>query len=345
MIKILENNEIDFNSVELQDLIDINMLQKFQDNFAIAFNCASVTVDKSGEPVTKPSSYTRYCSKFIQSTSKGESRCAGSHKKMGEEAAKIGKPFVGKCPSGLIDFAVPIMVEGNLIATILGGQILTEAPNEASCIKLANELGTDEKGMVNALNEIDIVNMRNIQAAADVLFVIINSVVKDGYKKIKLDSAAKKLANTFMQTSATIEELSASALNITAEQENLNNEISEIGVMTKEINKITDAIKSIAGQTNMLGLNASIEAARAGEAGKGFSVVAAEIKKLSDNSKETADGIMKLTTQIEKTVSNTISNSKSTLATSKEQSKAMEEVSSSIQIAVELTENLKELID
>ena len=94
----------------------------------------------------------------------------------------------------------------------------------------------------------------------------------------------------------------------------------------------------------MLGLNASIEAARAGEAGKGFSVVAAEIKKLSDNSKETADGIMKLTTQIEKTVSATISNSKSTLETSKEQSKAMEDVSSSIQDAVALTEILKDLM-
>ena len=344
MIKILENNEIDFNSLELSDLIDIQLLQKFQDDFAIAFNCASVTINKDGDPITNPSSYTKYCSKFVQSTSKGQNKCAESHRKMGEEAARLGKPFVGKCSSGLIDFAVPIMIQGNLVATILGGQVLTEAPNEGSCINLANELGADEKGMVNALNEVDIVNMRNIQSAANVLFLVINTMVKDGYTRIKLDSLAKKLANTFMQTSATIEELSASALNITGEQENLNNEISEIGVITKEINKITDAIKSIAGQTNMLGLNASIEAARAGEAGKGFSVVAAEIKKLSDNSKETADGIMKLTTQIEKTVSATISNSKSTLETSKEQSKAMEDVSSSIQDAVALTEILKDLM-
>ena len=345
MIKLLENNTIDFNLLELKDLIDLQMLQKFQDDFAIAFNCASVTVDKNGDPITKPSSYTRYCSKFIQSTSKGESRCANSHKRMGEEAVKIGRPFIGKCPSGLIDFAVPIIIENNIIATILGGQVLTESPNESSCISLANELGNDAKGMVNALNEVDIVNMRNIQAAADVLFTVINTMVKDGFTKIKLDLVAKKLSNTFMQTSATIEELSASALNIAAEQENLNNEISEIGIITKEINKITDAIKSIAGQTNMLGLNASIEAARAGEAGKGFSVVAAEIKKLSDNSKETADGIMKLTTQIEKTVSATISNSQSTLETSKEQSKAMEEVSSSIQEAVSLNDTLKELME
>ncbi|OOM74582.1 methyl-accepting chemotaxis protein 3 [Clostridium puniceum] len=52
-------------------------------------------------------------------------------------------------------------------------------------------------------------------------------------------------------------------------------------MVTDQINTILDAIKSIASQTKMLGLNASIEAARAGEVGKGFSVVAKEIKKFS----------------------------------------------------------------
>ena len=45
-------------------------------------------------------------------------------------------------------------------------------------------------------------------------------------------------------------------------------------------------ISSIAGQTNLLSLNASIEAARAGEAGRGFAVVASEIRELSDSTKK-----------------------------------------------------------
>lgn len=60
-----------------------------------------------------------------------------------------------------------------------------------------------------------------------------------------------------------------------------------------EINSIIEVIKNMSSQSNLLALNARIEAARAGEAGKGFGVVANEMKKLSDISKESAEKVTK----------------------------------------------------
>lgn len=83
----------------------------------------------------------------------------------------------------------------------------------------------------------------------------------------------------------------------------MNEKVSLLNDSSREIYKVIEMVKDIAGQTNLLALNSAIEAARAGEHGKGFAVVADEVRKLANQTQKSVEQIAKL---VEKSTSLTI---------------------------------------
>lgn len=95
-------------------------------------------------------------------------------------------------------------------------------------------------------------------------------------------------------------------------KDDLNNAI-ESAKAVYAINTLAESILQITNQTNMLALNAAIEAARAGEAGKGFAVVAEEVRKLAEESAQTASSIQNIVKEVTLSVENLTSSSKRVL--------------------------------
>lgn len=82
-------------------------------------------------------------------------------------------------------------------------------------------------------------------------------------------------------------------------------EIGRLSEQTHQISQIANLVGQLATQTNLLALNAAIEAARAGDGSRGFGVVATEIRKLADRSKESAEKIRNLLIAIETALQST----------------------------------------
>lgn len=104
--------------------------------------------------------------------------------------------------------------------------------------------------------------------------------------------------------------------------------------------EITQIIYQVSSQTNLLALNASIEAARAGEAGRGFSVVADEIRKLADNTKQSIDKITDLLQGVTRLADQTSTLVKNSVQASEAQAIYIDEVTGSFKSIAQVIDEL-----
>lgn len=230
--------------MEILDLIDKNRLQRLQDLFSDATGVAVSIIDKEGKHVTKVSNFLDFCIKYTRGSKIGLERCQKC------DMEGVGTYF---CHAGLMDFAADIVVDGEKLGTILGGQVLPAPPDFDKFRQVAVEIGVDPDEYINALKKVPIKTEASIRAAADLMSEMINMLVNMEYTRYKEQGKISVIDSEMSSTTQNVEEIKA---------------------MVQDLTKVSS-------KQNILALNASIEAARAGEAGLGFNIVAGEMAKLS----------------------------------------------------------------
>lgn len=162
---------------------------------------------------------------------------------------------------------------------------------------VSNEMTSSSESVTLAVQEV----AKGTTSQADDLMTI-NQTLNDFVGNLEriiesikdVDTSAKRIVRLSENSNSRMHELVTSIENTTntfkAFEVQITNSEKNIG----EITEITALINSISNQTNLLALNAAIEAARAGESGKGFAIVAEEIRRLAEQSNDSANKIGQL---------------------------------------------------
>lgn len=166
-------------------------------------------------------------------------------------------------------------------------QLSASADQSAQAIgQVAATIGDVSEGTTKQVNAVDVVTnvVHNVATSTQQISANINSMAE----------VAQSTERATNKGQLAIEEVIKQMGNVGNSTEKVAKAVHDLALSSNQIAEIVDVISGIASQTNLLALNAAIEAARAGEQGRGFAVVAEEVRKLAEQSQESAKQIADL---------------------------------------------------
>lgn len=184
--------------IHMTDLFDVETLQRMQDTFSSAL-CISIGVsDENGVALTKHISNCEFCSKYTKGSEEGFKRCQLSDKSGGQLAVDDGGMKLYTCHAGLQDFAVPIVVGGQYLGSILGGQVLYEPLPEDRVRAYAEELGIPPEEYVEAAKKIPMISEEKFKNTLNYLHNTVNLLFQMAYERyqtLQMSNAKEREAN------------------------------------------------------------------------------------------------------------------------------------------------------
>lgn len=198
----------DMERIHLTKLINANILQQIQDGFSKYTGMAALTADEEGVPVTQGSGFTSFCTNLTRKSEVGSKRCEACDRDGALKSLRAGKPSVYYCHAGLIDYAAPIMLNGKVIGSFIGGQVRTSELDEEKMRRKALEMDIDPEVYIQAAQETLVLPQEEVERAAEFLAKIAEVLSEMAYHNYlaiqesrKMEQAARSQSDFIMHLS------------------------------------------------------------------------------------------------------------------------------------------------
>ncbi len=166
----------------------------------------------------------------------------------------------------------------------------------------SEELSATSGEISTGINE----QAEQIEQSATAATEVSQTIVDVAQNTAEASNSATTSAEIANEGKTIVDRTVTSMMNISESIEKSSGIIEKLGVSSKQIGDIIDVINDIAGQTNLLALNAAIEAARAGEQGRGFAVVADEVRKLAEKTSGATGEITEMVKKIQQDTASSV---------------------------------------
>ncbi len=171
------------STIVLSDLIPVDILQEFQDAFSEFSGMASIITDNKGQPVTRGSGFSGFCTELTKSSEKARKNCELCDRQGAIMTLQNGDSSVYCCHAGLMYHAAPIMMNGEFIGAFIGGQVRLEEPDEEMLKQKALEYGIDPEAYVKAYGEVRLAKREDIEKSAAFLTKAASAFSKIAYQR------------------------------------------------------------------------------------------------------------------------------------------------------------------
>jgi PAS domain S-box-containing protein len=167
----------------LEELIDISLFQKLQDDLDIIYSCPSSIIDNEGNILTA-TAWQDVCTKFHRLHPECLKGCIKSDKYILDHIKEANPAVIYTCPHGLTDTAMPIIIGGQHLANFFTGQFFLEEPDPEFFKKQAKQYGFDEKAYLSAVSKAPVISKEKLALYHSLIKTFTEIIVRTGQKRL-----------------------------------------------------------------------------------------------------------------------------------------------------------------